>query len=348
MRISTAVNAEDLKTVRRGDGRIDVEAPGVVLGDAANSARANDEIGDEGRCRGVFAFRDARSLDRADVAAASETRRRRATGRIGAYNHLLGRLKRSVDVDVAAIPSIRDGGEAGVAGLLHAEDAVLGHLHAGEILAAHDRVAGDDPRIVVHVVDDPILGEGEGAVERTVKSGRCTQRGVGIRRRRAAGELHRTRLLHVVRTGEIDGAVERHVARARVGDSGDREGVRARERDGTRRVECELADCCVGIDGDFRRVVDDQFVVRRERAGGRGRPVGGGREISACPANPGVGIKGQCSRSCKERTGKAVREESVVHGVVEADLAVRFALRRNEVELEVVRGVTQLEGIERV
>ena len=70
----------------------------------------------------------------------------------------------------------------------------------------------------VPVYGEPIAMSGSsdpwhGAVERAVRSGRCAQRGIGVRRRRAAGELHRTRLLHVVRTGEVDGAVERHVAR---------------------------------------------------------------------------------------------------------------------------------------
>ena len=339
---------EELEVVRSRNRGIDFEPPVVVLRQRSHAARADDEVGDEGLRDGVFAFRDARSLDRADVAAASETRHVGPGRRLRAHDHFLGHLKRAVDVDVAAIPSIRDGGEAGVAGLLHAEDAVVGYLKSGKVLPAHDGVAGDNPRIVAQVVDDPVLGEGEGAVERAVRSGRCAQRGIGVRRRRAAGELHRTRLLHVVRTGEVDGAVERHVARARVGDSCDREGVCARECDGSRRVEGELADGCGGIDGDFRRVVDDQFVVRRERAGGRGRPVGGIGQVPARAAVPGVGIKGQCSRSCKERTGKAVREESAVHGVVEADHAVRFAFRRNEVEAEVASGVAQLEGVERV
>ena len=282
----------------------------------------------------MFALCDARCLDRADVAAASEIRLGTGGCRTRAHDHFLRRLQQAVNVEVAAIPSVRGGGEAGVAALVDAQDAVVGCLLAGEVLSAHDGIAGDDPRIVAHVVDDPVRRESECTVEgaRVRRAGGRAHEGIGIRGGRAAGELELADLLDVVHSGEVDGAAERRRARASVGNLRNGEGVCARERNGPRRVEGDLADGRCGIDGDFSRVVHDQLVGGGERAGGRGRPVRGGGEASARAADPRVGVSDIGARD--ERAGLVVRQKVAVDHIIDAESIVRKALGGYEVEAE--------------
>ena len=151
---------------------------------------------------------------------------------------------------------------------------MIAGLRTGEALAVHDGAVGDDPRIVAHVVDRPVRREREVAVERARPVGAAgrAQRVVGVRGRRAAGELHRPVLRHVVRAGELHGTTERHRTRTRVRDPRDGKRGRAANRQCRGAVEFDV------VGGGWRR--------RRRRASHE--PVAGHRPVAAARAVPRV------------------------------------------------------------
>ena len=239
-----------------------------------------------------------------------------------AHDHLLGSFKGAVDVDVAAVPAVRDRGEAGIAASVDAQNAVVGGLEAAEVFAVHGGTAGNNPRIVAHVADDPVLGEREVALQRARErgAGGGVHRVVGIRRSGAAGELHRAGLLDVVRAGELNGAIERHIALAPVGYGSCGESGGASEASGRSGVQSELAHGGGGVNGDAGRGFDHELVVCGERAGGRGRPVGRGGDVAARAARPSVDALGR--GACDERAGLVIRQKGVVDEIIDAERIV--------------------------
>ena len=200
-------DAENVEVVGCRHCRVRVDAQRIVARHAAESARADDQVGDEKRACGAARLRDSPRLDRADVAAPPETEDGRTAPRGRLHDHFPACLQVAVDVDVAPVKSVRDAGEVGFSAFLHAKDAVVAGLRAGEALAVHGGAVGDDPRFVAHVVDRPVRREREVAVERArpVRAAGRAQRVVGIGGRRAAGELHRPVLRHVVGPGKPHG-----------------------------------------------------------------------------------------------------------------------------------------------
>ncbi len=205
---------------------------------------------------------------------APETEDGRTAPRGRLHDHFPACLQVAVDVDVAPVISVRDADEVSFSAFIHAQDAVIAGLRTGEALAVHDGAVGDDPRVVAHVVDRPVRREREVAVERArlVRAVGRAQRVVGIGGRRAAGELHRAVLRHVVRARELHGAGERHRARARVRDL--RNGKRGRAANRHRRCAAEFD------------IVGGGWRCRRRRASHE--PVAGRRPVAAARTVPGV------------------------------------------------------------
>ena len=346
-RVAGVPDADEIKVVHGRDDRIAVEAEIIVLVAATDAARADIDVGDIAVCDVAADLADARGLDNAGGAAASEV----AAAALDADGDLRRRLERAVDAYVAAVVADGDGGEARVAAVRDVEELARAAFGAGELLAIDLRPFGDPPLVaaVADVRHVPVSREGDHALERAgdVAAGDRALLGVGVCRRGAAGELHGGGLLDTVLVDELHRAVERRRSGSFVhhladGERGRRPGGRRREAHRAGRVEADASHGRRRIDGDVRGGGDEQLVALRERAGGRWRPVGCCGEVSARPADPGVGAVGR-ARAGLERAG-ARTEYAAGDGVVERGDAVLHAGREVAHELAVLPDAAAVEA----